>query len=60
MALVGAEVVLRALDLPEGSMGAKVEAACDFVESTGRTAVIGSLDRLDRVASLAVGTVVTA
>jgi carbamate kinase len=51
---------LRALDLPVGSMGAKVEAACDFAETTGKTAVIGCLDRLDEVTSMAVGTVVIA
>ncbi len=31
---------------PEGSMGPKVEAACTFVERTGRPAVIGSLTEL--------------
>jgi len=51
---------LRTLDLPSGSMGAKVEAACVFVEATGQTAVIGCLDRLDTITSMAVGTVVTA
>ncbi len=34
---------LRALPFPAGSMGPKVEAACRFVESTGRPAVIGRL-----------------
>ncbi len=34
---------LRALRLPEGSMGPKVEAACRFVERTGGRAVIGAL-----------------
>ncbi len=32
------------LDLPDGSMGPKVEAALGFAERTGRPAVIGSLD----------------
>jgi len=34
---------LRARSFPSGSMGPKVEAACRFVEATGRTAAIGSL-----------------
>ena len=33
---------LRRYSFPAGSMGPKVEAACDFVESTGRRAVIGA------------------
>lgn len=35
---------LRALELPAGSMGPKVEAACRFVERTGARAAIGSLE----------------
>jgi carbamate kinase len=35
---------LRALRLPEGSMGPKVTAACEFVEATGNLAAIGRLD----------------
>jgi carbamate kinase len=51
---------LRALDFASGSMGPKVDAACRFVESGGRRAVIASLDRIaDAVAGTA-GTVVTA
>ncbi len=34
---------MRAQSFPTGSMGPKVEAACRFVEATGRTAAIGSL-----------------
>jgi carbamate kinase len=34
---------LRALRLPEGSMGPKAEAAADFVERTGGLAAIGAL-----------------
>jgi carbamate kinase len=34
---------LRELEFPDGSMGPKVEAACRFVERTGREAVIGAL-----------------
>jgi carbamate kinase len=35
---------LRALKFPPGSMGPKVEAACRFVEATGKPAMIGQLD----------------
>jgi carbamate kinase len=35
---------LRARSFPAGSMGPKVEAACRFVEATGKTAAIGRLD----------------
>lgn len=35
---------LRALEFPAGSMGPKVEAACRFVEATGRRAAIGALE----------------
>jgi carbamate kinase len=35
---------LRALRFPAGSMGPKVEAACRFVEATGKPAMIGRLD----------------
>ncbi len=35
---------LRRLDLPAGSMGPKVAAMCEFAETTGRFAAIGSLD----------------
>jgi carbamate kinase len=36
---------LRELELPAGSMGSKVEAACRFVETTGGRAGIGALDQ---------------
>jgi carbamate kinase len=35
------------MDLPAGSMGPKVAAAVEFVESTGKRAAIGSLDQID-------------
>jgi len=42
---------LEGLELPSGSMGPKVKAACRFVRETGRPAVIGSLaDIADLVA----------
>jgi carbamate kinase len=34
---------LAASDFAEGSMGPKVRAACQFVERTGKRAVIGSI-----------------
>ena len=34
---------LAGLDLPAGSMGPKVQAACGFARNTGNEAVIGSL-----------------
>jgi carbamate kinase len=49
---------LRQLDLPDGSMGPKVEAACDFVDATGKFAAIGSLTDAERLLSSAVGTVI--
>jgi carbamate kinase len=50
---------LAGLDLPTGSMGPKVEAACGFVRATGHEAVIGSLvDIADIIAGTA-GTRVT-
>jgi len=33
-----------AIKFPAGSMGPKVEAACRFVEATGKPAMIGQLD----------------
>jgi carbamate kinase len=44
---------LRALSFPDGSMGPKVEAACRFVEATGKRAVIG---RLENAIELLAGT----
>lgn len=47
---------LRALDLPAGSMGPKVEAAVHFVESTDRRAAIGSLDQVRELVEGVAGT----
>lgn len=44
---------------PAGSMGPKVEAACRFVEATGRPAHIGALDLAAAVAEGTSGTMVT-
>lgn len=47
---------LDALDLAAGSMGPKVRAAARFVRSTGRPAVIGSLDELVSLVAGSAGT----
>jgi carbamate kinase len=47
---------LEALDFPAGSMGPKVEAACNFVTRTGGEAVIGSLDDIAEIAAGRAGT----
>ncbi|HEX5861378.1 MAG TPA: carbamate kinase [Nocardioides sp.] len=51
---------LRALELPAGSMGPKVEAAAHFVESTGGRAAIGGLDQIVEMVEGAAGTQVVA
>ncbi len=38
--------LLAAGEFPEGSMGPKVAACCDFVEAGGKRAVIGSLEQV--------------
>lgn len=49
---------LRALRFEPGTMAPKVEAACRFVERTGRPATIGALDRARAVAAGESGTTV--
>ncbi|MCP4658372.1 MAG: carbamate kinase [bacterium] len=49
---------LRGLDLAAGSMGPKVESACDFVEGTGGIAGIGSLGEASEVLQGNAGTMV--
>jgi len=49
---------LDRLGLAAGSMGPKVEAAARFVRSTGKRAVIGSLDELGELVTGTAGTVV--
>ena len=41
-----------------GSMGPKVEAACDFVSATGRRAAIGALADIERIVAGEAGTIV--
>jgi carbamate kinase len=40
---------LDALDFAAGSMGPKVEAACQFARATGRRSAIGQLSDLERI-----------
>ena len=47
---------LKHYDFPAGSMGPKVEAACQFAESTGKTAAIGALVDLKGMVDGAAGT----
>lgn len=49
---------LRKLTFAQGSMAPKVEAACRFVEKTGKTAVIGALDQIEKVVDGKSGTLV--
>lgn len=51
---------LREYGFAKGSMGPKVEAACRFVEKSGKTAVIGALDKIDEILSGRSGTRVVA
>jgi carbamate kinase len=48
------------MDLPAGSMGPKVAAACQFARKTGREAVIGSLADIDKIVTGDAGTRVRA
>ena len=47
---------VSAYDFPAGSMGPKVEAAVRFVTETGKPAVIGSLDDIERIIAGEAGT----
>jgi carbamate kinase len=47
---------LRAISFPAGSMGPKVDAATEFVEASGKRAVIGSLAELDAMVAGTAGT----
>jgi carbamate kinase len=50
---------LRGHDFASGSMGPKVEAACSFVEETGRRAAIGALEDLERIVAGEAGTMIS-
>jgi carbamate kinase len=47
---------LRTLPFATGSIGPKVEAACEFAQATGKPAVIGALDDVERLVDAAAGT----
>jgi carbamate kinase len=47
---------LRAHSFPAGSMGPKVDAACEFAAATGRRAAIGSLDDIEGLVAGTAGT----
>jgi carbamate kinase len=51
---------LRSMHLPAGSMGPKAEAACRFVEGTGRRAAIGALEDAAALVAGTAGTQVQA
>ena len=51
---------LRSARFPAGSMGPKVDAACRFVEATGREAAIGSLNDIEKIVNGTAGTHVVA
>jgi len=51
---------LRRFTFAPGSMGPKVEAACRFVERTGRIAGIGSIEQAEAILAGNAGTIVAA
>ena len=51
---------IGAMPFPAGSMGPKVEAACEIVSRTGRRAAVGALDQLGAMADGTAGTQVVA
>jgi carbamate kinase len=51
--------MLDAMGFAAGSMGPKVEAACDFARRTGRRAVIGALADIERLVAGTAGTAIT-
>ena len=50
----------KAMDLPAGSMGPKVDAAVEFVAATGKRSAIGSLEEIDGLVEGSGGTQVVA
>jgi carbamate kinase len=51
---------LKALSFAAGSMGPKVDAACRFAKSTGKTAAIGALADLEGILAGRAGTTISA
>lgn len=54
----GTPAALRVLTFDPGSMGPKVEAACRFVERTGRAAGIGAMEQAEEILAGNAGTIV--
>ena len=52
--------MLAEMTFPAGSMGPKIDAACGFVQASGRRAVIGSLDEIEGMLSGSAGTQIRA
>jgi carbamate kinase len=50
---------LAEMTFPAGSMGPKIDAACRFVQASGKRAVIGSLDQIEAMLSGGTGTQIT-
>ncbi len=50
---------MRDFDFPAGSMGPKVDAACQFAERTGKAAAIGALADLPAIVEGRAGTTIT-
>jgi carbamate kinase len=50
---------LAGMSFPAGSMGPKIDAACRFVQASGRRAVIGSLDQIEAMLAGEAGTQIT-
>ena len=51
-------ISLRKLTFARGSMAPKVEATCRFVEKTGKAAIIGALDQIEKIVDGKSGTLV--
>ena len=49
---------LQALSFESGTMGPKIEAACDFVRQTGKSAAIGALEDAVRIIDGDAGTAI--
>jgi carbamate kinase len=50
---------LKKYTFPAGSMGPKIDAACRFVQASGKRAVIGSLDQIEAMLAGEAGTQIT-
>jgi carbamate kinase len=51
---------LARYEFPAGSMGPKIDAACEFATSRGRPAAIGALADIERIVAGAAGTLIEA